>query len=280
MNVDTIAGFLDALRATRLLEPGQLEELTQSDRSRFTGPGTMADTLVGRGWLTPFQVTRLMEGHVSKAGRHEEAVRILSRAALLNEGHDPPIAIPYRELGMAYSRWNKERMALDWLQKAVEIDPQDAEAHGIIGGVYKQHLDLDKAIESYDRGYEVKPSSTYCLLNAVILRMICRRAGDALKVKKLLEEAAKWTGAAIATPDADHWGLYDHAHVLLLRKDLPGALSYFDGALRRTPTLMELESARKNLDLLRDAEVPILGLDEVLRRFDARERDFALAPGA
>ena len=83
---------------------------------------------------------------LSKEKRHEEAVRVLSRAVNLAGESGGPCSVLYRELGMAYSRWKKSRIAVDWLEKAVAEDPSDADTHGIIGGVYKQELEIETEV--------------------------------------------------------------------------------------------------------------------------------------
>jgi tRNA A-37 threonylcarbamoyl transferase component Bud32/nitrous oxidase accessory protein NosD len=58
----TVASILQALRQFQLLEPPQLAELERDAAARFPQAWTLANDLVQRGWLTPFQADRLFRG--------------------------------------------------------------------------------------------------------------------------------------------------------------------------------------------------------------------------
>jgi serine/threonine-protein kinase len=65
MAIDSVSNLVEALRQSRLLEPAQQGELDQL-QSRFTDPRVLARELIQRGWLTPYQVNQLMQGHGSE----------------------------------------------------------------------------------------------------------------------------------------------------------------------------------------------------------------------
>lgn len=58
----TVRDFLDELRRWRLLEPPQLAELSRKFPGRTIGARSLACELIERGWLTPFQASRLHQG--------------------------------------------------------------------------------------------------------------------------------------------------------------------------------------------------------------------------
>jgi serine/threonine-protein kinase len=62
MPLTATSSLLDALRAHPLLRPGQLEELLRDDPNRFAEARALAQHLLERGWLTPFQVNQLLLG--------------------------------------------------------------------------------------------------------------------------------------------------------------------------------------------------------------------------
>ncbi|MGK7911558.1 MAG: tetratricopeptide repeat protein [Synechococcus sp.] len=207
---------------------------------------------------------------LSKQNRHEEAVRILTKTVDLASESGGPRSVLHRELGMAYSRWKKPRLAVDWLEKAVADDPSDADTHGIIGGVYKQELEIEKAIEAYERGFDADETSTYCLLNIIALRMIRNETGDRLRVKRYLKQADQLTQASITTYGSDYWDAYDRGHYLLFAGKLNEAIDAFNEALSATKTSGELDSASKNLLLLQEFDVDVKGLDTVLDMIHGR----------
>ncbi len=62
MPVDSAADFAEALRAARILEPAQLEEIAGTLQARFPAPRALARELLQRGWLTPYQANQLLQG--------------------------------------------------------------------------------------------------------------------------------------------------------------------------------------------------------------------------
>jgi serine/threonine protein kinase/Leucine-rich repeat (LRR) protein len=56
------ASLVDLLRQYRLLEPAQLDEVTQRLHARFPEGKALARELIQRGWLTPFQANLLLQG--------------------------------------------------------------------------------------------------------------------------------------------------------------------------------------------------------------------------
>src|SRR5437879_6347227 len=62
MSLKTVADLVEVLLRYHLLEPAQLDALTQGPDSRFPDARALARELVQRGWLTPFQVNQLFLG--------------------------------------------------------------------------------------------------------------------------------------------------------------------------------------------------------------------------
>ena len=209
---------------------------------------------------------------LSRLKSHDGAIAVLRNANALAERSGNELSVAKRELGVAYSRANKPQLALEVLEQATSIDDTDADSFGIIGGIYKQKLELDKAIDAYERGFEVDGKSTYCLLNLIALVLIRNNTGDRIKAKKCLREADGLTNNAIAAKNADHWVQFDRAHYLLFAKSQKEALTAFQSALDATKTIGELDSARKNLDLLEECEASLPGLDQVIALFGVRAK--------
>jgi formylglycine-generating enzyme required for sulfatase activity/tRNA A-37 threonylcarbamoyl transferase component Bud32 len=60
--MSSTADFLDSLRRLHLLEPGQLDELTGTLQGNNCEPRALAQKLIEKGWLTPYQVNQLLQG--------------------------------------------------------------------------------------------------------------------------------------------------------------------------------------------------------------------------
>lgn len=61
MALETTNQFIDALRSYRLLDETKLTELT-NDSERFADARALGQELIERGWLTPYQVNRVLHG--------------------------------------------------------------------------------------------------------------------------------------------------------------------------------------------------------------------------
>ena len=210
---------------------------------------------------------------LSHENKHDEAISVLHGAVTVASAAGGPTFIPNRELGMAYKRSGKPQLAIDWLEKAVEENPSDSDTHGIIGGVYKDAYDFDKAIDSYQRGFDQDKKSTYCLLNILCLLLIRDNRGDKLRYKRLLPVVDDLTSDAVEAESSDYWAVYDRAHFLMYAGKTQKALILFKKAIKATKTIGELESAHKNIDLLAEAEIDISGLDEILAAFAKAEEE-------
>jgi serine/threonine protein kinase/WD40 repeat protein len=62
MAVKSVALLIDSLEDSNLLCPDQLEEVRSSLSGLHGGPRALAEELTSRGWLTPFQAGRVLEG--------------------------------------------------------------------------------------------------------------------------------------------------------------------------------------------------------------------------
>jgi hypothetical protein len=66
MPITPVAALIQTLRTHNLLEPAQLDEVTQSLQARFTDPRELARDLVRRGWLTGFQANYITQGKAAE----------------------------------------------------------------------------------------------------------------------------------------------------------------------------------------------------------------------
>jgi hypothetical protein len=54
--------FVQALRESQLLDPGELEEISRHTLARGADARLLAKELMDRGWLTAYQVNQLLQG--------------------------------------------------------------------------------------------------------------------------------------------------------------------------------------------------------------------------
>jgi serine/threonine-protein kinase len=62
MPITSASGLVEALREARVLSPGQLDEVTRTLQAQFTDSRALAGELLGRGWLSAYQVNQLLQG--------------------------------------------------------------------------------------------------------------------------------------------------------------------------------------------------------------------------
>ena len=63
----------------------------------------------------------------------------------------------YTNLGSAYRRQGNLDGAIEAYQKAIELDPDDAEAYFNLGVAYRNQGKLDESIQAYKRAIELDP---------------------------------------------------------------------------------------------------------------------------
>src|SRR5205823_4867914 len=64
MPIESAATLVEVLRQHRLLEPAQLEEIATTLAARSPDPRALAQELLRKNWLTPFQVNLPLQGRV------------------------------------------------------------------------------------------------------------------------------------------------------------------------------------------------------------------------
>jgi serine/threonine-protein kinase len=62
MSMPAAAELFEDLRRLQLLEPSQLDELQRTLLERFADPKALAAEMLRRGWLTAYQVNRIVQG--------------------------------------------------------------------------------------------------------------------------------------------------------------------------------------------------------------------------
>jgi tetratricopeptide (TPR) repeat protein len=92
---------------------------------------------------------------LSLMGRTEEADRIYKQAIAL----DPKYAQSYsNRAGNLVGVPGRDEEALAEALRAVEVDPNFAHAHSVLGSVYVEAKDYDKAVASYDESLRLDPN--------------------------------------------------------------------------------------------------------------------------
>ena len=92
-----------------------------------------------------------------KEGKHDEAIENLNKAIELT----PNNAGAYRVRGLARHMRGDYDKAVSDLSQAIEMDPKDAPAHGMRGNAYRERKEYDKAIADLSRAIELVGDDFY-----------------------------------------------------------------------------------------------------------------------
>jgi tetratricopeptide (TPR) repeat protein len=71
----------------------------------------------------------------------------------------PDNAVLVFKYGFSLERFNKPELALQYYQRAAELDPKMAQAFFGQGDIYKQLKEHGKAIDAYNKGLEIDPTN-------------------------------------------------------------------------------------------------------------------------
>jgi cytochrome c-type biogenesis protein CcmH/NrfG len=130
----------------------------------------------------------------------------------------------------------------------LEGNAEDDDAWAMLGGAYRRAGDIGRAVESYAKAFELKPTSTYAAVNLVFLKATRDElAGLETEVAK----AIALTQAKIAAKEDDHWTWFDLGMLQLLSHRIDDArTSYRFAADMKSSTPENVASAANTLELL------------------------------
>jgi Flp pilus assembly protein TadD len=114
------------------------------------------------------------------------AVRILSQLMLV-AADDPRVVGEY---GKVLVQQGRSREALDFLDRAVQLQQNDWTLYSALGVAYDQTGDYKSAQAAYDQALALKPGDTVVLNNYAMSRAL---SGDLPEAKRLIAQAAAGT---------------------------------------------------------------------------------------
>jgi len=125
----------------------------------------------------------------AKRAQHDYAgaVSILSQLMLVL----PDDARVVGEYGKVLVQQGRAREAIDFLTRAVQLQPGDWTLYSALGIAYDQNNDFASARTAYDRALALKPGEAVVLNNYAMSRML---AGDPAQARRLIGQAAVASG--------------------------------------------------------------------------------------
>jgi tetratricopeptide (TPR) repeat protein len=212
-------------------------------------------------------------------GNFKDALKEFTQAIMAAPGY----AEAYREKGIAenklYNKLKPEQRApgmadgIDSLQKAVELNPDDYDAHSSLAGALKRAGRTQESLAEYEQAVDVSRGHSYPLLNA--LKLKAQLAGKLEidgKTQFLLKRAESSLRAQVATnpPYNPPWSLFDLAEIALYNRNKDEFLSLVERATESATAKWQVDTFADSLQPMLDAGVDLPGLKEGVAM--ARER--------
>jgi tetratricopeptide (TPR) repeat protein len=184
----------------------------------------------------------------------------------------PTYGDAWREKGIAENKlYHKGKKApglangIDALRKAIELNPDDYDAHASLGGALKREGHLEEALAEYDRATEVSRGHSYPLLNAIRLNAQLRGKLEIdAKRRFLIGRAEKSLRAQTATepPYDPPWSFFDLAEIRLYTGNKEAFLETASKGVEYAGHAWQVTTFMDGLSALRDAGVDLAGLSE------------------
>jgi 3',5'-cyclic AMP phosphodiesterase CpdA len=157
----------------------------------------------------------------------------------------------HRQLGWHLRNAGQEMEALSEFERALELNANDPETLGMMGGLLKRRRDYNRAAKLYDDGVRLSPSSQYMRVNQAAMAILSKpkdpHAGIAL-YQRLIEDIKN-----ISDYSSDVWSLLvcGEAAFAIGSTDARG---FFERAIQLSPTQKPLRSAAEQLELFAQVE--------------------------
>jgi tetratricopeptide (TPR) repeat protein len=178
-----------------------------------------------------------------------------------------------RELGLAYRRKWKDlhdevafKQAIECLQRSVELNPDDSDALGIIGGAYRRKQEYQLAYDYYYRAWKIDPDSSYALSN---LASLSWRLGKCSEAQTYFSHTEVVAAARIqrGMPDV-FWDYYDLALAQLAAGKTTTARQTYKKAIQETKEVATFNGVLNNLRMLQQAPQPLPGVNEIIQMIE------------
>jgi tetratricopeptide (TPR) repeat protein len=212
-------------------------------------------------------------------GRWGDARDSFLEATRLQSGY----AEAYRELGIAENKLLKKDSPPGTptgeasLRRAVQLSPNDFDAHASLGGVLKRLGRLEEALAEYGLATQVSEGHPFPLLNELKLR--AATAGrleltDGLKFKLTRAERFRRTQVENTEPLDSPWCFFDLSEIRLYQGSKDDFLKYLEeGLLQRDIRSWQATTHRESLEFLTRAGYDPPGLQEGLAKLRVAEEN-------
>jgi protein O-GlcNAc transferase len=181
---------------------------------------------------------RLLGLAASQAGNYQAAAEYIQRALVLR----PDWAEAHFNLGNAWRDQGKLDDAVGCYERALQLKPDYAEVHNNLGLVWRAHGDLDKAAACYRRTLQLKPSFAEAHNNL----------GSVLALQGKADEAAACYQRALQQRPGYAEAYNNLGNVLKAQGELDEAMACYQRALQLKPGFAEAHNNLGNVFMHRN----------------------------
>lgn len=184
----------------------------------------------------------------------------------------PRYAEAWRERGIArnklYVKANRNPAmpnGIDDLRQAIELSPDDYDAHASLAGALKREGQLSDALAEYRSAADVSRGHSYPLLNALKLEAQLKGKLEIdAKLQFLMNRAARSLQAQVASdpPHDPPWSFFDLAEIRLYQGSKEDFLAFAEKGTAHATAKWQVETFHNSLKLLLDAGVDVPGMRE------------------
>lgn len=180
--------------------------------------------------------------NLTKVGRIEESWQVLERARSIAPNNSEVL----RELGFVYRKKGKDFYpdAEKHLGKALEINPIDTEAHGMLGGLLKRKGDLINAQRHYLLAYKIAPKSLYAIIAVAGLSVLLGNEDDA---RKYYMEVIQVANQEIERGKDNYWTYLSLGEASVAMGNVIESKGFFQRALEYEPPIEDVRSSYDQL---------------------------------
>lgn len=156
---------LDMLRSLEADEPGNLDvklrlSATYLEQGDVDNAARELEVIIAKGGNAPqaVQAAKLLENIRSSKGKLAQQMTVEQRIAMYRAmlKGNPDDRQAWIDLGLLYIQLHRRAEAKKAFENVIRLDGNDAKALAVLGGLYEDDDELDKAIETYKRAYDLQ----------------------------------------------------------------------------------------------------------------------------
>ena len=196
--------------------------------------------------------------NLTKVGRIDESRQVLERALNIAPNNSEVL----RELGFVFRKKGKDFYldAEKYFGRALEINPTDTEAHGMLGGLLKRKGDLKNAKRHYLMAYKIAPKSLYAIIAVAGISVLLGNEDD---TRKYYMEVIQVANKEIEAGKDDYWTYLSLGEAYVAMGNVIESKGFFQSALEYEPPIEDVRSSYDQLVALSKEGFRIKEIQEI-----------------